>query len=232
MDVCAVDLVRVTHPLRVLIVDDQPLVTEAYARVISSQDDLEVAGVAADGLEAVRSAERLRPDLIVMDVRMPGLDGIAATSEILASSHPDHVPRILVVTTFNLDEYVYEALRAGASGFLLKDAKPETLLDSLRTIAAGDALIDPAATRALIGAFGERIRPPLLDSAPLRALTVRELEALRLLADGRSNSEIAEAMFVSRETAKTYVSRVLSKLGLRDRVQAVVFAHRAGLIDG
>ena len=214
-------------PRRVLIADDQLLVRDAFSRVIGSQADFDVVGVAEDGREAVELAAHLHPALVVMDVRMPRLDGIAATAEILAASAQP--PQVLVVTTFNLDSYVYEALRAGASGFLLKDARPEALLDALRTIAQGDALIDPAATRALIGAFGDRIRPPFVDDGPLRTLTARESEALALLAEGLSNAEIAEAMTVGSETAKTYVSRVLVKLGLRDRVQAVVFAHRAGI---
>lgn len=212
---------------RVIIADDQLLVRDAFARVIGSQPDFDVVGAAADGREAVELAEQLQPDLMVMDVRMPRLDGIAATAEILAAS--SQPPRILVVTTFNLDSYVYDALRAGASGFLLKDASPEAFLDALRTVAKGDALIDPAATRALIGAFGDRIRPAVTDNGLLDTLTVREYEALVLLAEGLSNAEIAEAMTVGSETAKTYVSRVLLKLGLRDRVQAVVFAHRVGI---
>lgn len=212
---------------RVIIADDQLLVRDAFARVIGSQPDFDVVGAAADGREAVELAEQLQPDLMVMDVRMPRLDGIAATAEILAAS--SQPPRILVVTTFNLDSYVYDALRAGASGFLLKDASPEVFLDALRTVAKGDALIDPAATRALIGAFGDRIRPAVTDNGLLDTLTAREHEALVLLAEGLSNAEIAEAMTVGSETAKTYVSRVLLKLGLRDRVQAVVFAHRVGI---
>lgn len=212
---------------RVIIADDQLLVRDAFSRVIASQPDFDVVGVAEDGREAVELAGQLRPDLMVMDVRMPRLDGIAATAEILAASAQP--PRVLVVTTFNLDSYVYDALKAGASGFLLKDARPEVLLEALRTIARGDALIDPAATRALIGAFGDRIRPAFIDDGPLRTLTTREHETLTLLAEGLSNAEIAEAMTVGSETAKTYVSRVLLKLGLRDRVQAVVFAHRAGI---
>lgn len=212
---------------RVIIADDQLLVRDAFARVIGSQPDFDVVGAAADGREAVELAEQLQPDLMVMDVRMPRLDGIAATAEILAAS--SRPPRILVVTTFNLDSYVYDALRAGASGFLLKDASPEAFLDALRTVAKGDALIDPAATRALIGAFGDRIRPAVTDNGLLDTLTAREHEALVLLAEGLSNAEIAEAMTVGSETAKTYVSRVLLKLGLRDRVQAVVFAHRVGI---
>jgi DNA-binding NarL/FixJ family response regulator len=217
----------VSEVLRVIIADDQLPVRQAFARVIDSQSDFDVVGVAEDGIEAVESAARLRPDLMLMDVRMPRLDGIAATARIITSN--EDPPRVLVVTTFNLDSYVYDALKAGASGFLLKDARPETLLDGLRTVARGDALIDPAATRALIGRFGERIRPAFTQSRPLDTLTPREHETLALLAEGLSNAEIAEAMTVGAETAKTYVSRVLLKLGLRDRVQAVVFAHRAGI---
>ncbi|MFC7788479.1 response regulator [Microbacterium sp. MAHUQ-60] len=214
---------------RVIIADDQALVRDAFSRVIGSQPDFDVIGVAEDGREAVELAVREAPDLMVMDVRMPRLDGIAATAEILASS--EQPPHVLVVTTFNLDSYVYEALKSGASGFLLKDAPPEALLDALRTVARGDALIDPAATRALIGRFGERIRPAFTDGGRLRTLTAREQETLAHLAEGLSNAEIAQAMTIGGETAKTYVSRVLLKLGLRDRVQAVVFAHRAGITD-
>ncbi|WP_300267796.1 response regulator transcription factor [Microbacterium sp.] len=212
---------------RVIVADDQALVREGFARVIGSQPDFEVVGIAVDGRDAVEQSARLFPDLVVMDVRMPRLDGISATAEILRAS--EQPPQVLVVTTFNLDSYVYDALRAGASGFLLKDAQPEALLQALRTVAKGDALIDPAATRALIGAFGDRIRPAFTDDGMLSALTAREYEALTLLAEGLSNAEIAESMTVGSETAKTYVSRVLLKLGLRDRVQAVVFAHRAGI---
>ncbi len=185
---------------RVIIADDQALVRDAFSRVIGSQPDFDVIGVAEDGREAVELAVREAPDLMVMDVRMPRLDGIAATAEILASS--EHPPHVLVVTTFNLDSYVYEALKSGASGF---------------------------ATRALIGRFGERIRPAFTDDGRLRTLTAREQETLAHLAEGLSNAEIAQAMTIGGETAKTYVSRVLLKLGLRDRVQAVVFAHRAGI---
>lgn len=210
-----------------IIADDQLPVRDAFARVVGSQPDFEVVGVAEDGREAVELTARLLPDLVVMDVRMPRLDGIRATAEIVASA--TEPPRVLVVTTFNLDSYVYDALKAGASGFLLKDSRPEALLDALRTVARGDAIIDPAATRALIGRFGDRIRPAFIDRGPLQMLTAREQETLALLAEGLSNAEIAEAMTVGAETAKTYVSRVLLKLGLRDRVQAVVFAHRAGI---
>lgn len=212
---------------RVIIADDQLLVRDAFSRVIGSQPDFDVVATAEDGREAVELSAQLRPELIVMDVRMPRLDGISATAEIVAASA--HPPRVLVVTTFNLDSYVFEALRAGASGFLLKDSSPEVVITALRTVARGDALIDPAATRALIGAFGARIRPAVVDDPLLRTLTARERETLALLAEGLSNAEIAAAMTVSTETAKTYVSRVLTKLGLRDRVQAVVFAHRAGI---
>lgn len=212
---------------RVIIADDQTLVRDGFARVIGSQPDFDVVGTAEDGRAAVELAALVQPDLVVMDVRMPRLDGITATAEIIAASKKP--PRVLVVTTFNLDSYVYDALRAGASGFLLKDTRPEALLEALRTIARGDALIDPAATRALIGAFGDRIRPAFADDGALETLTARESETLALLAEGMSNAEIAEAMTVGVETAKTYVSRVLIKLGLRDRVQAVVYAHRVGI---
>ncbi|MGA0567727.1 response regulator [Rathayibacter sp. KR2-224] len=215
---------------RVVIADDQPLIREGVARVLSAQHDLEVAGVATDGIEAVELVAEATPDVALLDIRMPRLDGIEATRRILSGEH-DATPRILIMTTFNLDAYVYEALRAGASGFLLKDARPAKLLDAVRTVARGEALIDPGATRALIGEFGTRIRPPLADQRAAATLTAREREVLRLLPDGRSNAEIADALVVTRETVKTYVSRLLLKLGLRDRVQAVVYAYRAGLVD-
>ena len=215
---------------RVVIADDQPLIREGVARVLSAQHDLEVAGVATDGIEAVELVAEATPDVALLDIRMPRLDGIEATRRILSGEH-DATPRILIMTTFNLDAYVYEALRAGASGFLLKDARPAKLLDAVRTVARGEALIDPGATRALIGEFGRRIRPPLADQRAAATLTAREREVLKLLADGRSNAEIADALVVTRETVKTYVSRLLLKLGLRDRVQAVVYAYRAGLVD-
>jgi DNA-binding NarL/FixJ family response regulator len=219
-----------TGPTTVVVADDQPLIREGLARVLNSQPDLEVVGQAVDGIQAVELVAERAPDVAILDVRMPGLDGIEATRRILADAG-EHASRILVITTFNLDAYVYEALRAGASGFLLKDAGAVKLLDAVRTVARGEALIDPAATRALIGEFGARIRPPLADRRAAAALTSRERDVLALLAKGSSNAEIAEALVVTRETVKTYVSRLLVKLGLRDRVQAVVFAYRAGLVD-
>lgn len=222
-----------TDPIRVAIVDDQPMIRDGFARVVGSQSDLEVVGLGTNGRDAVRIAEEHSPDVLVMDIRMPLLDGIAATRLILAdgaAADDASAPRILIVTTFNLDEYVFDALRAGASGFLLKDSPPAELLGAIRTIAAGEALVDPTVTRSLIGAFANRIRarPEPPDTAEL--LTPREREVLRLLAEGMSNTEIAAAMVVTRETAKTYVSRILLKLQVRDRVQAVVYAYRAGIV--
>ncbi|ROP58515.1 response regulator transcription factor [Curtobacterium sp. ZW137] len=219
--------------LRIALVDDQTLVRDGFARVVRAQTDMELVGLGANGRDAVDLARDATPDVMVVDIRMPVLDGIAATREILAAPRDDGAapPRILVVTTFNLDEYVFDALRAGASGFLLKDASPPQLLDAVRTIARGEALVDPAVTRTLIGSFAGRIRPPVTVADESGQLTPRELEVLRLLARGMSNVEIAEAMFVTRETAKTYVSRILLKLGVRDRVQAVVYAYRTGIAD-
>ncbi|MGD6741106.1 response regulator [Streptomyces sp. BH106] len=217
-----------TEPVRVLVCDDQVLVRTGLVTIIDAQSDLEVVGECGDGKTAVDLAERLRPDVVLMDVRMPVLDGIEATRR-LAGSGVRHPARVLVVTTFNLDEYVYEALRAGASGFLLKDAPPAQLLLGIRTVATGAALLDPEVTRQLVGRYAARIRPAE-DTAPDTPLTPRELEVLRLIADGLSNSEIAAALLLSQETVKTFVSRILAKLGLRDRVQAVVYAYRRGLV--
>lgn len=215
-------------PIRVLVCDDQILVRTGLATIIDAQPDLEVAGECGDGQAAVDLAGRLHPDVVVMDIRMPVLDGIEAT-RLLAGAGVPHPVKVLVVTTFNLDEYVYEALRAGASGFLLKDAPPSQLLQGIRTVAMGSALLDPEVTRRLVGRYATRIRPTggTADDIPL---TPRELEVLRLIADGLSNSEIAAALVISRETVKTFVSRILTKLGLRDRVQAVVYAYRHGLV--
>ncbi|MCS7479467.1 response regulator [Umezawaea endophytica] len=219
---------------RVLVCDDQAMMRAGYVTILSSQSDLEVVGEAADGVQAVTEALRLRPDVVVMDIRMPKLDGIEATRRIAG---PDAVDRakVLVVTTFNLDEYVFEALRAGASGFLLKDTPPEEMIAAVRTVASGNALLAPEVTRALIGRFGERIRDDggtrRRREETLAGLTAREVEVLRLVADGLSNAEIAAALFLGRETVKTYVSRIFAKLDLRDRVQAVVLAHRIGLAD-
>ena len=217
-------------PIRVLVCDDQVLVRTGLATIIDAQPDLEVAGECGDGQAAVGLAGRLRPDVVVMDVRMPVLDGIEAT-RLLAGAGVPHPVKVLVVTTFNLDEYVYEALRAGASGFLLKDAPPDRLLHGIRTVATGAALLDPEVTRQLVGRYAARIRPADGGGTPPGVpLTPRELEVLRLIADGLSNSEIAAALVLSPETVKTFVSRILAKLGLRDRVQAVVYAYRQGLV--
>lgn len=215
-----------TEPVRVLVCDDQALIRTGFATIIGAQPDLEVVGECGDGRAAVDLAGRLQPDVVVMDVRMPVLDGIEAT-RLLAGAGVARPVKVLVVTTFNLDEYVYEALRAGASGFLLKDAPPAQLLHGIRTVASGAALLAPEVTRRLVGRYAGRIRPP--DTPPDTALTPRELEVLRLLADGLSNSEIAATLVISPETVKTYVSRILTKLDLRDRVQAVVYAYRRGL---
>jgi DNA-binding NarL/FixJ family response regulator len=215
--------------IRVAVVDDQREVVDAVTRVLASRPDLEVVATGATGEDAISIAAQDHPDVMVMDVRMPRLDGIAATRAITQQSPGS--PRVLVVTTFNLDSAVYEALQAGASGFLLKDAPPPVLVDAVRTVARGDAIVDPAVTRALIGKHADRIRPRAPQPAVVEQLTARELEVLRLLAQGMSNTEIATAMVVTRETVKTYVSRLLSKLELRDRVQAVVLAHRIGLVD-
>jgi DNA-binding NarL/FixJ family response regulator len=220
-------------PIRVLVCDDQALVRTGYATIFSAQPDMDVVGEAGDGKTAVDLAARLRPDVVVMDIRMPVLDGIEATRR-MAGPGTAVTARVLVVTTFNVDAYVYDALRAGASGFLLKDATPADLVSGVRTVARGEALLAPAVTRQLIGHFAARVRPddPTRPGAghPLAALTQREIEVLKLVAAGLSNAEIAGALVISAETVKTYVSRILAKLGLRDRVQAVVLAYRVGLV--
>ncbi|GAA0919953.1 response regulator transcription factor [Virgisporangium ochraceum] len=215
--------------IRVLVCDDQALIRTGFATIIDAQSDLEVVGECADGRAAVDLAAKLRPDVVVMDVRMPVLDGIQAT-RLLAGAGVAEPVKVLVVTTFNLDEYVYEALRAGASGFLLKDAPPAQLLHGIRTVSTGAALLAPEVTRQLVGRYAARIRPTDGGASADTPLTPRELEVLRLIADGRSNSEIAATLVISQETVKTYVSRILTKLDLRDRVQAVVYAYRRGLV--
>ncbi|WP_066375244.1 response regulator [Herbidospora mongoliensis] len=214
--------------IRVLVCEDQALVRAGYVTIFDAQPDMEVVGEAADGRAAVEAASHLNPDVIVMDIRMPVVDGIEATRR-LAGPGTANPAKILVVTTFNVDEYVYEALRAGASGFLLKDAHPSELINGVRTIAAGDSLLAPAVTRTLIGHYAERLRPAPGNHV-VDVLTPRELEVLRQLAAGLSNAEIAAQLFITPETVKTYVSRILTKLDLRDRVQAVVLAYRIGLV--
>ncbi|GAA3456191.1 response regulator [Dactylosporangium matsuzakiense] len=216
--------------IRVLVCDDQALVRTGFVTILDAQEDLEVVGEAGDGRAAVELGRRLRPDVVVMDIRMPLLDGIEATRQLAGPGVAEPV-RTLVVTTFNLDEYVFQALRAGASGFLLKDATPQQLIAGVRTVAAGEALLAPAVTRELIGRFGTRVRPAAPEVAAGQVLAPRELEVLRLIATGLSNAEIAATLVISSETVKTYVSRILTKLDLRDRVQAVVYAYRNGLAD-
>jgi DNA-binding NarL/FixJ family response regulator len=213
----------------VAVVDDQRDIRDGFTRTLSSVAGISVIAVGETGEDAIRIAAHHAPDVIIMDIRMPRLDGISATRAIL--EHEESTARILVVTTFNLDQYVYRALQAGASGFLLKDATPQQLVDAVRTVASGAAIVDPVVTRALIGRHADRIRPPTAPATELAALTSRERDVLNLLARGSSNAEIAAELVITRETVKTYVSRILAKLHLRDRVQAVVLAHRAGLVD-
>jgi DNA-binding NarL/FixJ family response regulator len=213
-------------PVRVVVADDQEVVRAGFAALLDTQPDLTVVGTAADGAEAVRVCRERRPDLVLMDVRMPEMDGIEATRRIVAATPV----RILMLTTFDLDEHVYDALAAGAGGFLLKDVTAERLFDAVRVVAAGEALLAPSVTRRLIGEFA-RLRPrDRLASGALAALTPRETDVLRLLAEGLSNAEIAARLVVGEETVKTHVSRVLRKLGLRDRAQAVVTAYESGLV--
>ncbi|MFI1093629.1 response regulator [Streptomyces sp. NPDC020917] len=215
-------------PVRILVVDDQDIVRAGFAALLDSQPDFEVVGSAADGAAALRLCDALRPDIVLMDVRMPVLDGIEAARRI--TGRPGGVPRIIMLTTFDLDEHVYDALAAGASGFLLKDMAAERLFDAVRVVASGEALLAPTVTRRLIGEF-VRMRPQVAASgAALAALTPRETDTLRLVAEGLSNAEIAERLVVSAETVKTHVSRVLGKLGARDRAQAIVLAYEHGLV--
>jgi DNA-binding NarL/FixJ family response regulator len=214
--------------LRILLADDHAMFRSGMRAVLETQPDLECVGEVGDGRAAVAEAGRLRPDVAVLDVRMPKLDGLAATEAILSA--PGNETRVLVLTTYDSDDYVYRALRAGASGFLLKSLPPEELVSAMRVAARGDALIDPSVTRRLVARFTTSLEPPA--TAPeLERLTGREREVLLLIADARSNAEIAAELHVGEETVKTHVSRVLSKLGLPDRVHAVVYAYRNGLVE-
>jgi DNA-binding NarL/FixJ family response regulator len=211
--------------IRVLIADDQALVRTGFRVILEAEPDLEVIGEAADGREAIEATKTLRPEVVLMDIRMPNLDGIDATRQLVQGEQP---PRVLILTTFDLDEYVYDALRAGASGFLLKDATAEELLHAIRVIAAGEALLSPSITRRLIEDYARR--PPAREQPPaLAGLTPRELEVLRLVARGFSNGEIARELFVGDATVKTHVARIFAKLDLHDRAQAVVLAYESGL---
>jgi DNA-binding NarL/FixJ family response regulator len=213
---------------RVLICDDQALVRGGFRAILEAQPDIEVVGEAENGAEAVALAERRAPDVILMDIRMPVLDGVEATQQLVAGGSP---ARILVLTTFDLDEYVHAAIRAGASGFLLKDVTPAKLLEAIRVVAAGDALLAPSVTRRLLERFASALPQRDHSSAALAELTARETEVLRLLAGGLSNAEIASELVVSEATVKTHISSLLRKLGLRDRVQAVILAYETGLVQ-
>ena len=213
--------------IRVLVADDQGMVRSGFSILLNAQADIEVVGEAVNGQEAIARAAELRPDVILMDVRMPVLDGLQATRQITGA---DGAPRVLVLTTFDLDDYVYEALRSGASGFLLKDASAGELAEAVRVVAAGDALLAPAVTRRLIAEFARLGAPRAASRKNLEDLTDRETEVLALVARGMSNGEIAAHLVLSEQTVKTHVSRILMKLALRDRAQAVVFAYESGLI--
>ncbi|HLL67104.1 MAG TPA: response regulator transcription factor [Micromonosporaceae bacterium] len=219
--------------ITVLLVDDQPLLRMGFRLVLDAQDDMRVVGEAGDGAEAVRLVDRLKPDVVLMDVRMPGVDGIEATRRITAAGAPS---RVLILTTFDLDEYAFEGLRAGASGFLLKNVPPSDLLSAIRAVASGDAVVAPSVTRRLLDNFIPHLpsvgnaRPATAGNPALDRLTPREHEILLEVAGGRSNAEIAERLFLSEATVKTHIGRVLHKLDLRDRVQAVVFAYQTGLV--
>ncbi|GAA0931585.1 response regulator transcription factor [Kribbella koreensis] len=211
----------------VVVVDDQPVVRAGFAALLGAQPDLSVVGEAGDGVEAVEVVGRVRPDVVLMDVRMPRMDGLEATRRILAEVAPGEPPRVIMLTTFDLDEYVYDALRAGASGFLLKHSSPDELAAAVRIVAAGDALLAPSITRRLVEDF-VKVRPVLPAAAA--ELTPRETDVLRLVARGQSNREIAAALVLAEQTVKTHVSRILTKLNLRDRAQAVVYAYEAGIV--
>jgi DNA-binding NarL/FixJ family response regulator len=216
--------------IRVLLADDQPLLRHGFAMILSAQADIEVIGEAADGAEAVRLTRLLRPDVVLMDVRMPGMDGIEATSKITSVSPPT---RVIILTTFDVDEYAFDGLRAGASGFLLKNARPDELLSGIRSVATGDAILAPSTTRRVLDAFaGGFVSPAPAEAAGpdvLGVLTARELEVFTEMATGSTNKEIAQRLHLSETTIKTHVVRILAKLGLRDRTQAVIFAYERGI---
>jgi DNA-binding NarL/FixJ family response regulator len=213
--------------LRVLLVDDQALVRSGFRLILDTREDLEVVGEAEDGREVVELARALNPDVVLMDIRMPHVDGVEATRRLAAARSR---ARVLILTTFDLDEYVYAAIRAGASGFLLKDVQPAQLVEAIRVVAAGEALLAPTVTRRLLDHFADQLPGPQQQPPELARLTERELEILTLLAGGLSNAELAERLFLSETTVKTHVSSVLRKLELRDRVQAVVLAYQVGLV--
>ena len=213
---------------RIVLADDQPLVRAGFRMILEAEDDIDVTGEASDGEEAVAVTRQLRPDVVLMDIQMPKVDGLEATRRIAQDASTDS--RILILTTFERDDYIFEALRAGASGFMLKNAAPEDLVRAVRVVATGDALLDPAITRRVIEDYAQRAAPRK-DHARLGRLTEREREVLRLLATGKSNAELAAHLYLGEGTVKTHVSHVLGKLGLRDRVQAVVFAYETGLVQ-
>ena len=214
--------------VRIVVADDHEVVRSGFAELLDTQPDFTVVGTASNGHQAVQLSRERRPDVVLMDIRMPGMDGIEATRQL--ASDAEETPRVLVLTTFDLDEYVYDALRAGASGFLLKDVTAERLIEAVRIIAAGDALLAPGVTRRLISEFAQRPAARLQPVPAFGELTPRETEVLKLVAEGLSNPEIARRLVVTAETVKTHVSRILNKLGLRDRTQAVVAAYESGLV--
>jgi DNA-binding NarL/FixJ family response regulator len=218
--------------IRILLVDDQALVRAGFRMILDAEPEMEVVGEASDGREAVDQVRELRPDVVLMDIRMPELDGLEAARRILSGTTEAGAPKILMLTTFDLDEYVYEALRAGASGFLLKDTPPEQLVSAIHVISEGEALLSPSITRRVISEFVKGTGPkPQAQFPRLQDLTARELEVMKAISRGLSNAEIAKELFVSETTVKTHVARILMKLGLRDRVQAVVLAYEAGVVQ-
>jgi DNA-binding NarL/FixJ family response regulator len=216
--------------IRIIVADDQELVRAGFHMILEAQPDMEVVAEAADGAEAVSAAQRLRPDVVLMDIRMPRMDGLQATGRLAGPGVTDPV-KVLMLTTFDLDDYVYDALRAGASGFLLKDVRRDDLVNAVRVVAAGEALLAPSITKRLIGDFARRPRPPVGTPPALGTLTAREREVLDLMARGHSNAEIAAGLVIGEQTVKTHVSNVLAKLFLRDRVHAVILAYEIGLIQ-